>query len=243
MKRLLLGAAAGTALGLFAVTGLHVHALSRVAPVLDVALKPGKSGPVRVGLQVGHLETQNLPDELAQFRRSTGASGGGISEAEANLAVAQAVKKRLESRAVTVDILPATVPPGYSADIFLSIHADGSPDASMSGYKVAPFVRDFTGDAEDLARILHRTYGATGLRADPNITRNMRGYYAFNAWRFDHAVSFNTPAAIIETGFMSNPSDRSLLTRQTEIPAGAIAAGILEYLESKERLEPVRSAG
>lgn len=235
--RLMRAIAAGTFLGLSIVGVMHASAPA-AAPIARGFFDIGKTGPVRVGLQVGHFQNDRLPEELARFRDQTGASAGGVTEAQANLAVAEAVKARLEPRGVAVDILPATVPERYSADLFLSIHADGSTDTRVSGYKIAPFGWDRTGDAAPLAKMIEEAYGpATGLPLDPKITRDMRGYYSFNSWRYRHAVSFDTPAAIIETGFLTNPGDRALITQKADLPAQAITDGIIRYLKGKGRLK------
>jgi N-acetylmuramoyl-L-alanine amidase len=192
-------------------------------------------GPPRVGLQIGHLKSSEAPDELHKIRNNTGARPqNGMSESDVAMAIANEASKVLEANGVTVDILPATVPPEYLADAFLSIHADDHTDSSKSGYKFAAPRRDYTGKTENLVRLLEKKYeDATGLARDPNITRNMRGYYAFSWWRYDHAIHPMTPGVIAETGFMSNPGDFRLLSQTPEIPGRAIAEALLEFLKSE----------
>lgn len=188
--------------------------------------------PPRVGLQVGHWKNDEIPEELFRLKGNTGASGGGKWEWEVNKSIADIVKENLEEYGVEVDILPTTVPPKYWADVFLAIHADGSTDTRKSGYKFAGPWYDFTGDSEKLVQILNTTYEKeTNLEYDPNITRNMRGYYAFSWWRFEHAIHPMTTAAIAETGFLTNYSDQQLLIKNPEIPAEGITEGILSYLQ------------
>ena len=74
---------------------------------------------------------------------------------------------------------------------------------------------------------------ATGYEKDSNITRNMRGYYAFSWWRYEHAIHPMTTAAIIETGFLTNKLDQKMLVNSPEIAAEGIAQGILNYLGRK----------
>lgn len=188
-------------------------------------------GPLRIGLQVGHWKSGELPDELKNLREYGGGSeGGGKAEWEVNLAIARDTAKLLEEKGFVVDILPATVPPNYWADIFIAIHADGSTNPSVSGFKVAAPWRDPTGKSEQFASELQTVYGAlTKLRIDPNVTRNMRGYYAFNYHRYEHAISPNTPAVIIETGFLTDPSDRNILISHPEKAADGIAQAVLSY--------------
>lgn len=192
-------------------------------------------GPAKVALQVGHWKNNEFPDELEQLRGNTGASAGGYDEWQTNLLVAESAAKILREENILVEILPATVPPEYWADIFIAIHADGSTNTSVSGYKVAAPWRDLTKRADRLVYHLDTQYQlGTQLPEDPNITRNMRGYYAFSWWRFEHAVHPMTTAAILETGFLTNPSDRKMLTQHTEIPARALANGILQYLQEQK---------
>ncbi len=190
-------------------------------------------GPLRVGLQAGHWKNNELPDEFKRLRESGGGtrSSGGIPEWEAVLKIAEETKKILEKEGVVVDILPATIPPSYWADAFVSLHADGSTSPQASGFKLAAPRRDFTGKARHLVEIFEKTYGeTTKLPLDPNVTRNMRGYYAFAWWRYDHAVHPMTPAVILETGFLTNPIEARMLINQPEIPAQAIADTLLQFL-------------
>ncbi len=194
-------------------------------------------GPPRVGLQVGHWKNADLPEELSQLKGSTGASGGGFSEWEVNFAIAEEAAKLLRAQGVTVDILPSTIPPRYWADAFVAIHADGNLNTSVNGYKVSSSWRDFTGNADELVSTLEASYAKeTQLALDPNISRNMRGYYAFAWWRYEHAIHPMTTAVIFETGFLSNPSDRKLIAGKPEKAALGLSTGILEYLESQNLL-------
>jgi len=195
-------------------------------------------GPTKVALQVGHWNNEELPEELKKLRGNSGSSGGGKSEWEVNLVIAQEVASILKEEGIEVEILPATIPPLYWADVFISIHADGSIDTSKRGFKIASPWRDYTGKASNLVRILETSYGETiGWEKDPNISRNMRGYYAFSWWRYEHALHPMTTAAIIETGFLTNASDRRILIESPEIASRAIATGLLTFLEREGLLE------
>lgn len=190
-------------------------------------------GPPKVGIQAGHWKNDELPDELEKIRGNGGAtSRSGVTEWEVNLAIAQSAAKVLREKGVVVDILPATVPEKYWADVFISIHADGNLNPMVAGYKVAAPWRDFTGRAGELVTLLEQEYEkGTGLVQDPNITRNMRGYYAFSWWRFDHAIHPMTTAAIVETGFLSNPSNARMLINNSNLPAEAISRALLNFLK------------
>jgi len=185
----------------------------------------------RVGLQAGHLGVEEHPEELERLRNNTGSKGGGKWEWEVNLEIAERSAAILESRNINVDILPATVPPGYWADIFIAIHADGSEDPQNSGFKVAPSWHDLSGKAPELVRILTEEYQQkTGMTIDENITHNMRGYYAFSWWRYEHAVHPMTTSAIIETGFLTNAGDRKIIVDNPQIAAEAISSAVFSFL-------------
>lgn len=194
-------------------------------------------GPPRVGLQVGHWKNEDLPEELYRLEGRTGSSGGGKTEWEVNLEIAQGVKTLLEEKGIQVDLLPATVPEKYWADVFVAIHADGSTDPATSGFKIAAPRRDFSGKAAKLVNFLVEAYQkSTGLPQDPNITRNMRGYYAFAWWRYDHSVHPMAASVIIETGFLTNPVDRNTIVNQPDVVANGIVSGIISHLKSEKLL-------
>lgn len=196
---------------------------------LDDWQRPG--GPWRVALQVGHWKASEAPDELENLRFTTGTSYAGTTEWELALAIAEKTKEILEAAGISVEILPTTIPPNYFADVFISIHADGNTNPSVSGYKVAAPRRDYTGKAEGFALLLEREYGmATNLSLDNNITRTMQGYYAFNWRKYNHSLHPMTVAAIMETGFLTNTGDRRIIVNTPEKPASGIANGILKYL-------------
>lgn len=198
-------------------------------------VRPDK--PPTVGIQVGHWKNSELPEELSRLIGNTGASGGGKSEAEVNLAIAQLVADQLEEKGVVVEIIPATVPPDYWADVFVAIHADGSENTRTSGYKIAAPWRDLSGDASGLVDRMESLYAAsTNLPQDPNITRNMRGYYAFAWWRYDHSIHPMTTALIVETGFLTSSHDRQIIVDLPEKSATPIAEAIVWYLKQEALL-------
>ena len=195
------------------------------------------SHPPRVGLQVGHWYAQQLPDEQADMRDNPGAIWQGWREVDVNYAVTQAAAEALRADGVRVDILPATVPPGYKADAFVAVHSDQDLSGrDARGWKVASSA--LTADKADsrrLAGAVGQQYAAEtelppDLRPDA-ITPDMRLYYGFN-WRYyQHAVAPSTPAAIIELGFISDQADREVLFGQPYLAGRALADGILQYLD------------
>lgn len=194
-------------------------------------------GPVRVGLQVGHLNVQDHPDELANLRYNTGAHAGGLNEVDVNLAVAQQLKASLELDGIKVDLLPATIPENYKADLLLSLHADASPDAWRRGYKSSHFRTPRNGLEPLLKTFIDEAYFYySGLPDDDaNVSGSMLDYYAFNRRKFRHSVATSTPALLVEMGYLSSSEDRRFLQDPTN-PAYALKQGIMAYLDSRNRL-------
>ena len=194
------------------------------------------SGPRRVGVQVGHWKTDEVPSELRRLDGQTGANWDGLTEIDVSLEIAQRIAVILNSKGITVDVLPTTVPAGYIADAFISLHADSDGVGEWSGFKMAHGAR--RGPYEDtLLADVRDAYGdATGLEWDANhVSRSMTGYFAFNWSRFQHAVAAHTPAIILEMGYLSSDHDRELMTEQPEVLAGAIADGLVQFLNETPR--------
>lgn len=189
--------------------------------------------PPHVGVQVGHWKTNELPDELARFRTSTGARYGSLTEAALNLSIGQRVVALLQAEGVVADLLPATMPISYTADAVVALHADGSRSTAARGYKLATPWRTSRA-SQHLLDSLSDEYRAVGFPKDGSITSNMRGYYAFSYRRFRHASARTTPAVILEMGFLTNATDRSVMTGQPDRIAQAIANGILRYLRERD---------
>jgi len=154
----------------------------------------------------------------------------GLTEVEINLAIAQLVKAILENQGCEVDILEefdATLD-GYLADALVSIHADSCDVPRASGFKIARVLKSALPEEEDhLVECLREEYQtATGLPFhEHSITYDMREYHAF------YEIDPQTPAAIIEAGFMA--ADRDILLNQQDKVAQGIANGIVRFLETE----------
>jgi hypothetical protein len=189
----------------------------------------------RVGIQAGHWKCEEFPAELASLRTSTGAAGKGWREVDINLQLSRKVIVLLEARGIEVDLLPATVPPDYKADAFVSIHGDANNNTGLSGFKIARSARSTIPAIEDrLVAAMRAEYEVgTGLKwHQATITPNMLHYYAFNQ-RLRHSVAPTTPSVILEIGFLTNAGDLKLVTEQQDRIAQAIADGIVRFLESR----------
>lgn len=193
------------------------------------------SGPRRVGIQAGHWRTAEAPAEFPRLRTSVGGSFGDVKEVDVALDVARRVTDLLRERGIVADLIPATVPPSYIADAFVSIHADADDTATASGFKIAHGAYRSPHD-EQLVRSLTEHYAAaTGLPWDPNVTDDMTDYYAFAWFRYDHALAPHTAAAIVELGFISHRADREVLLERQDVVARGIVEGILRFLNAVPR--------
>jgi N-acetylmuramoyl-L-alanine amidase len=226
----------GAALAAPAEPGMWIpSAAPPPAPVLSTLLVPPAGAPavaaprVNVAIQAGHWKSDELPDALARLRGSTGASGGGRTEAQVTLDIAQRVVRQLRAKGLTAEVLPATVPTGYAADLFISLHADGNASTRPRGYKVSTRWRsDVAAFDAVLVQAIEDGYSqTTGMPQDPSVTRAMRGYYAYSTYRGEaYRIGATTPAAILEMGFMSNATDRGLMFNSPDLLARGVVAGI-----------------
>jgi len=158
----------------------------------------------------------------------------GLTELDINLDVARQVVVILQNRGYRVDLLEEWDPrlQGYRADALVSIHADSCehyPNASpsASGFKVASVENSQVPEEEArLVECLTARYGErTGMFFHANsITPDMRQYHTF------YEIAGETPAAVIETGFMYE--DRELLTQHSDQVALGIAEGIVCFIEN-----------
>lgn len=199
--------------------------------------RPDVSGPRRVGIQVGHWKIDEVPAELGpRLPEQTGASAGGVDEVDVNLDIAQRLAALLEAKGYVVDVLPATVPPGYVADAFVALHADDDGVGASSGFKMAIGRRRGSYDQALLDALRAPYAAATGLEWDEvGISNNMRSYYLFNWSRYQHALSPFTPAVIVEMGFLSSEADRELMTDHADMLASALADGISAFISTHDR--------
>jgi N-acetylmuramoyl-L-alanine amidase len=156
----------------------------------------------------------------------------GVTEQQINFDIARRAKEMLDTRGYRVDLLQEFDPrlSGYVADVLLSIHADSCEYINdlATGFKVARSVASYEPETEDqLVNCLKRTYAqATGLAFHANsITPDMTSYHSFSE------VAPDTPAAIIETGFLY--LDRGILLKEPERVASGIANGIVCFVEKK----------
>lgn len=192
-------------------------------------------GPVRIGIQPGHWRVDELPEELARLRTSTGAAFGSVKEVDLNLAVARLLVDRLAREGHAAELVSAAVPAGYRADLFISVHADRADKPDRRGWKLAPPWRP-SQRSRELADALSAAFRASGLAEDSGgVTANMRGYFGFSWWRFTNTLSPYTPAALVEMGFLGNAADRERMRDDPAFYADILLKGIKTFIADYDR--------
>jgi len=186
---------------------------------------PAGGPAAKIGLQAGHWRASEAGPPLST---QLGSSGRGKSEAEVNLPIAEAAAQVLRAAGHSVDVLPTVIPRGYEADLVVAIHADGGP-SSRRGFFVDTSPRPATASAEaKLAKTLADAYSSVGIPYVFRGTAASRYYYGY------YAVGPRTPMVLIETGFLTNPTDQLVLVDRPDLAGASIARGILDYLASRD---------
>jgi hypothetical protein len=194
-------------------------------------------GARRVGIQVGHWQTDDVPKEYGtRIQFQTGTSWAGYKEVDVDMEIAERIATLLKAQGIEVDILPTTIPEGYLADALIALHCDGDGVGELSGFKMAVGSRRGPYEQALMAAIKDSYAKATHLSYDAeHVSRQMLGYYVFNWSRYQHATSPFTPSTIIELGFLSNDDDRDLLVNHPDGIALGVVNGLLTFLDAHPR--------
>lgn len=200
---------------------LSIAEATAVATTAPTAL-PTPNWAIKVGIVSGHRGPQGDPGAVCP---------DGLTEAEINFAVAQAVVQNLRGMGYSADLLDEFDARlnNYQASALLSIHANTCQDWGgevVSGYLIAAPAARVTarGNDELLVNCISRYYAqATGLERRDGVTIDMTDYHNF---REIHPI---TPGAIIELGFML--ADRDLLVNRRDDMVRGITEGLLCFLE------------
>ncbi|MBN2161345.1 MAG: N-acetylmuramoyl-L-alanine amidase [Pontiellaceae bacterium] len=192
--------------------------------------------------------------------KDTGAIGPNkVYEKNVVLDIAHRVRKHLESRKITVrmtrtgDTFPSLPDRSdyatkVSADLFISIHADGAGDASACG--VETFITavaggdssNHYGEGADTFPVLNNKFDSAnavlGFSLQSNhVKASGRSDRGLRRARFSVIKNAPCPAALVECGFLTNPSEESLLNSASfrEKVAGGITNGVLGYFTLVQR--------
>jgi N-acetylmuramoyl-L-alanine amidase len=181
------------------------------------------AGTGRIGIVAGHYSTDpDLQDPGA-------VCPDGLTEEEVNYDIAYLVYQKLQALGYQVDLFEewdANLR-GYQALALVSIHNDTCAyvNDQATGFKVASAIISAIpeNDTRLTNCLVDRYQKATGMNFHYNsITADMTQYHNF------YEVNSQTPAAIIETGFLN--LDRTMLTEHKDIVAQGIVDGIQCYI-------------
>jgi N-acetylmuramoyl-L-alanine amidase len=196
---------------------------------------PGQG--VRVGIVAGHSGINPISGVTDPGSQCP----DGLAEVDVNLSIARQVADRLEAAGFAVDLLEEFDQRlvQYRAAALVSIHADTCAwiNEFATGYKVSGALDTAIPDrTQRLVDCIADRYGrATGLRFQyGSITRDMTDYHTFRE------VHSQTPAVIIETGFLN--LDRDFLTQNPDKAAIGIVDGLLCYLYNEPATVPIQGA-
>jgi N-acetylmuramoyl-L-alanine amidase len=183
----------------------------------DLNSLPLKKGPLSVVIDPGH------------GGKDPGAARNGVLEKHLNLTVAKKLKQLLEAKGITVYMTRTTdvflslsqitaFTNRIHPDAFISIHTNASVSPSLNG--IETYYN--TPQSRDLAKQVHgRLISNVGSR-DGNV-RNARFYVIRNT---------RIPAILVETGYLSNSTERQALQDQwrQNVTAESIAQGVMQFL-------------
>lgn len=183
----------------------------------------------RVGIVAGHWGND-----------SGAVCADNLTEVSVNQAIAQLAAGMLEQYGYQVDLMQEYDPRLnlYEALALVSIHNDSCEylGTDATGFKVASAPSTvYPEAAQRLTDCLSQRYReVTGLEFHANtVTDDMLYYHAFSE------INSNTPAAIIETGFLN--LDRALLTEHPDMVARGVVDGILCFVRN-ENINPTAPA-
>jgi N-acetylmuramoyl-L-alanine amidase len=194
---------------------------------------PMSDEPLRIGIVIGHLGLN--PD--TQIEDPGSICDDGLTELTVNQEIGERVARALDAAGLQVDVFEEFDSRlfEYQAVALVSIHADSCLPINdlATGFKVASARDTVVPDrSQRLVDCLVDRYArATGLYFHAgSITRDMTEYHTFRE------VHSQTPAAIIETGFLY--LDQDFLTSQPEVAARGIADGLLCYINNEPATLP-----
>lgn len=196
-----------------------------------ISAEPGPSiedRELRIGIVIGHLG----PNPSTDGDDPGTICSDGLTELEVNREIGLRTAQALEAAGLEIDILEEFDEQlfEYRAVALVSIHADSCLPINdfATGYKVASALDTVVPDRTQrlVDCIVDRYNRATDMTFHAgSITRDMTEYHTFRE------IHSQTPAAIIETGFLY--LDRDFLTSNPEKAARGIADGVLCYVNNE----------
>jgi hypothetical protein len=126
------------------------------------------------------------------------------------------------------------IPDGWSGDVVLALHCDGSGLAKTSGYSLGWPTSEWGPKTKKMYVALVKAYGkipgCPPHHAD-NYTANMSRYYGWSRTKADVKI-------LIEHGFLSNPTEKAWLQKNSKQIAAAWYSALLDYFDLKPLTVP-----
>ena len=169
-----------------------------------------------VAVQIGHYPSQ-----------------GADGEVPTCLMVVPQIEARLRAAGVAVTHYDEGLwhePPNmqHSHDAAVFIHCDASEKSSVSGFSLGYWEEKHPGSSK-LAAVIKDVYGkATAIPFLRIYTDGNAGHYYGN-----NRMAKTCKCVLVELGFVSNPTERTFLQRNSKMVGYAVADGILKYLGVK----------
>ena len=186
----------------------------------------------------------------------TGAIGPtGLQEKELNLDISRRVVRLLEAEGVKAVLTRRTdyrvtiasrvaIAAALSPKAFVSVHHNAEPDETRANPGSETYYQVASPDSKRLSGLLYEEIlqalsafpaqwmGDRDAGAKTRLNLESRDYYGILRRSFDAGV----PAALVESAFVSNPSEEELLRRDDvrEAEAVAVTRGLLRYLRGND---------
>lgn len=197
-------------------------------------MTPAMSSEMKLSWDFG---TADIVLDAGHGGKDQGASGGDVIEKEITLAIAKKTEKYLKEAGYKVKMTRdddtfveleerAAFADRKEAKVFVSIHCNSSEDGEGNG--IETFYAEHKGEnSQKLAQSIQENVIVQTEARDREV----------KTADYTVIVRSTMPAALVETGFLSDSNERELLQQEDyqEKLAKGIADGIISYLEQSEQ--------
>lgn len=168
-------------------------------------------------------------------------SADGILEKDDNLKMAQALKKELEAKGVTVYMTRTDdsfldlserveIANEKNADLLISIHRNSyKADVGVRGFETWVHSSQ-PAESVDAATKIQAALLEAGITRDRGVKFGSQGSDTEDYYINNHSAG---PSCLLEMGFMTNENDNSVFRQSTEALAKAMANAIVEWLDAQ----------
>lgn len=200
---------------------------------VKIVIDPGHGG-LDGGASVGEIVerdiTLSISHELAGMLKKKGATVVMTREKEGDALAEHAPDEKFgttRQRKFADLKLRESIAAEANPDMFISVHVNAIPGDKWRGSQVFYHEKGHP-DGEFLAKTIQESF-KTNLKNTDRVAMKIKGVYLLK--------NVQSPAVLVETGFISNPEERVLLTdpKYHKKVAEAIVEGIIEFNSTEER--------